>query len=113
MSTTITWKILNIEAITSHNSLTNVVKNVYWQVEGFGTGGQYGAHYGNQQLDVDNIDPSTYVSWDSLSSDQVVGWVKHALDSGSSGTVATIEQDVVRIVEAEERPNRKTGLPWE
>lgn len=111
-NTVFTWKILNMEAIMSYSSLTNVVRTVYWQIEGKDDDNKYGTHFGHQQLDVDNIDPASFTSYSSLSSAQVVQWVKDALNGDTPNIVSQLEADIQTQMDSEEIGSRLTGLPW-
>lgn len=119
MNTTVfTWKILNMEAIMSYNDLTDVVRTVYWQLEGHDDDTKYGRHWGIQQLDVDNIDSSTFTSYSNLTESQVLVWVKAALNShnpqGDGNPVFTtvLENEVQAQMDTEEIGSRRTGVPW-
>jgi len=119
MNTTVfTWKILNMEAIMSYNNLTDVVRAVYWQCEGHDDDNKYGRHWGIQQLDVDNIDSSTFTSYSSLTESQVLGWVKAALnehnpqDAGDPSFTTLIENEIQAQMDTEEIGSRRTGVPW-
>ena len=113
MSTTFKWTIHNIETIKTHGSFTNVVKNAMWQCEGVDENGAYGTHYGNQQLNIENLELENYASWSSLTHAQVLSWVHAELDLGApEHDVAYIESDIQRMIDANEMPNRAIGKPW-
>lgn len=114
-----TWKVLNTEAIMSYSSLTNVLRSVYWICEGTDDNNKYGRHWGIQQLNIDNIDESTFVSLSSLSSAQVLQWVKNSLneqqaavDGGDVPFTQQIENKILEQMESEVIGSRITGIPW-
>lgn len=117
-NTVFTWKILNMEAIMSYNDLTDVVRAVYWQVEGHDDDNKYGRHWGIQQLNVDNIDSSSFTSYSTLTKAQVLTWVKTALNlenpQGDGNPVFTtvLETQVQAQMDTEEIGSRRTGVPW-
>ena len=118
-NTVITWKITNMEAIMSYSSLTNVVRCAHWVCEGHDDDNKYGRQWGLQQLDVDNIDPSTYTSYSSLTASQVIGWVKNALNFENpalneeyTNFTDYIESKVQEQMDSEVIGSRITGMPW-
>ena len=99
----ITWRVLNTEAIMSYSSLTNVLRAVYWICEGTDDNNKYGRQWGIQQLNIDNIDESTFISFSSLSSAQVLQWVKDSLNEQQAavdgGEVPFTQQSENKILE--------------
>lgn len=118
ITTVFTWKILNMEAIMSYNDLTDVVRSVYWQLEGHDDDNKYGRHWGIQQLDIDNIDSSSYTSYSNLTEAQVLAWVKTALNTeniqeeGNPVFTQLLENQVQAQMDSEEIGSRRTGTPW-
>jgi len=118
-NTVFTWKITNMEAIMSYSSLTNVVRSVYWICEGHDDDTKYGRHWGIQQLDVDDINPDTFTSYSSLTSTQVIGWLKEHLNKQNpapngeyTNYTDYIEQTIQQQMDSEEIGSRITGIPW-
>lgn len=120
MNTTVfTWKILNMEAIMSYNDLTDVVRTVYWQVEGHDDDNKYGRHWGIQQLNVDDIDSASFTNYSSLTEAQVLAWVKAALNAenppqedGDPVFTTVLENEVQAQMDSEIIGSRRTGTPW-
>lgn len=106
------WKVNNMEAIMSYSSLTNVVRTVYWQCEGHDDDNKYGTHWGLEQLDVDNINSSTFTDYNDLTEEKVIEWVKASLDLYRENFVETIEQEILEQMDSEEIGSRITGKPW-
>lgn len=118
-NTVITWRITNMEAIMSYSSLTNVVRCVYWVCEGHDDDNKYGRQWGVQQLNIDDIDPSSYTSYSSLTASQVIGWVKDALNFENpalnneyTNFTDYIESKVQEEMDSEVIGSRITGMPW-
>lgn len=103
----ITWKITNIEYIESHDGKSNVVKNVHWYCHKTDNEGNFGNCWGNQQFDVTNLNPNTFVDFERLSETQVIDWVKDALGA----QLATIEKFVNDTINKKETTQRHVGLP--
>lgn len=117
-NTVFTWKILNMEAIMSYSTLTDVVRTVYWQLEGHDDDNKYGRHWGIQQLHIDDINPSTYTAYNDLTEAQVMQWVKNALNAenatpeGYPDYTTQLENEVQAEMNTEVVGSRRTGFPW-
>lgn len=118
MSTTFTWKILHLERIIEQDSLTDIVATAHWVLEGRNAYNKFGRHYGIQQLSTDNIDPSTFTSFDNITEAQVIEWVKAALEleladfkEGHDTYIACLEAHVQKMIDGSD-VYRNTGLPW-
>jgi len=103
----VNWKITNIEYITLQDGLSKVAKNVHWYCWAEDSEGNFGNSWGNQQLNVDNVNPDTFVSFDSLLENDVLDWVKTGLGSN----LANIEAHVLGQVNSKERTRREVGIP--
>lgn len=118
ITTVFTWKILNMEAIMSYNDLTDVVRTVFWQLEGHDDDNKYGRHWGIQQLHIDDIDSSSYTPYNSLTEAQVITWVKAALNEenktgdGNPDYTTQLENEVQAEMNTEVIGSRRTGFPW-
>jgi len=108
---TITWKIKNIEYIVAQGGYANVAKNVHWFVEYSDADGKYANCWGNQQLDVNNLDPVTFTDWDSLTEEQVIDWVQSSMNEDPEvDHIARIEEYLVQRAE-EGMEQRGIGIP--
>lgn len=119
MSSTFTWKILHLERLVEQDSLIDVVATAYWVLEARSDdNGQFARHYGVQQLRTDNINPSTFTDYDSLTEAQVIAWVQASLNDESDfykEDHATFVDYLKYLLEAkiiEEDQYRDTGTPW-
>lgn len=103
----INWKITNIEYVKSKDGLTNVAKNVHWFCDRIDSEGNYGNCWGNQQLDIDSLNAATFISFDDLTEEQVLGWVKEAMGSNLAG----VESFVNNQVNEKQMTERAVGIP--
>lgn len=75
----INWIISNIESVKSLDGLNNVVKNVHYIVEVKNRKGDYARCWGNQQLDIHNLNESTFTNFNNLTRDDVIGMLQASL----------------------------------
>ena len=69
------WKITKLEYMPQREGLSQVVTKIHWIL--VGTDGMYGWSYnGIETLDISNIDPNTFVAYDNLSKETVIGWLE-------------------------------------
>jgi hypothetical protein len=100
MSTTVTWKIANLERETSDGYVytahytVDVKDDVY-------SAGAYGS-IGFER-------PEELVPFSELTEDQVIGWVKEALGSEK---VLEIGQVLLNQINEQRNPTKASGLPW-
>ena len=92
--TTFTWDCKTVDAYPSYDSLTDVVYNVHWIVNGEREheGESYsGSCIGTIQISLEDISPSTFIPIDELTNEVVVEWTKTAMGPEE---VASIEANV-------------------
>lgn len=73
-TTTYTWKIAALEAYATQSSYLDVVYNIHWRYNA--TTGSYSAEcYGVQSVTPYNPDSGSFIPFDELTKDVVVGWL--------------------------------------
>ena len=108
------WSIREVEYEISKDSKSNVVTSVHWnstdskEVTKDGkkviySGGSYG------QSGLDTSDLSSFVEYDKLDEDTVVGWVKAEL---GDDYVKSVEDGIANQIDAQENPTTGKGKPW-
>jgi len=110
----IKWSINTLNYDISKDSKSNVVTSVHWdandskEVTKDGKKVTYSArNYG--QVGLDTSDLSSFVKYDKLDEDTVVGWVKTKLgDDGVKG----IEDGIANEIDVKENPTQGKGKPW-
>jgi hypothetical protein len=97
--TNYTWTIVDMDRLTSDNFVVTVHYNVS------ATDGTYSAStYGT--ITYQEQPGETFVPYDQLTEEIVVGWVKESLGE------ATVEASLQSQIEAQINPVQQSGLPW-
>jgi len=107
MAVTYNWTINTMDAYPTVGTLTDVVFNVHWTVNGT-DGVRTVPAYGTTGITLNPND--TFIPYANLTQDEVVGWVKEALGAEE---VASIEADLARQLDELANPKVVTNpLPW-
>lgn len=75
MAITYTWKITTVKTC-QQNGYSDVVAQVYWSKIGTNSNGATGIFNGITPLTAENVLPENFISYDQLSSEIILGWVK-------------------------------------
>lgn len=74
---TYSWDCKTVDTYPTHSELTDVVYNVHWRLTGVDESGEHQATViGTQTISVETLDASSFVSFDSLTEADVIGWVE-------------------------------------
>ena len=110
----IKWSINQLDYEISKDSKSIVVTSVHWtasdakEVTKDGTKVIYsGGSYGQSGLDTSDL--SSFVEYDKLDEDTVVGWVKAEL---GDDYVKSVEDGIANQIDAQENPTTGKGKPW-
>ena len=110
----IKWSINQLEYDILKDGKSNVVTSVHWSVNDSkevtkdGKKVTYsGRSYGSIGLDTSDL--SSFVAYDKLDEDTVVGWVKASLGDDE---VKLIEDGIANQIDAQENPTTGKGKPW-
>lgn len=117
MGFTYDWKITGLKKQNT-NDLSDVIVGTYWTVEGTDeTDGLKGSFVGATPFKVSELDPNTFTTYENLTEEQVLGWIKNVV-SGSNTVVnywAHIQEQIVKSIERQ-RYNvsnvMASKLPW-
>ena len=92
MATTYEWSVAQVELIPV-GDLRKVVHKCFWKCAATGTSGKTVEQYGVVELDVNNLNPESFVSFDDLTEEQIVTWIKSkvAVQSIESGLHPDVE----------------------
>lgn len=110
MANTFTWKVANLERSVADGKVGVVhytvkavsdVENPNSEEGGFYSAGAYGSV---------GLDGEVSVSFEDLTEEVVVGWVKEAL--GGAEKVAEIEAALAGQIEQKITPSVAAGVPW-
>lgn len=72
-----TWNNKTVDTYPSLEGHTDVIFNVHWRLTGEDTDGNTGSTYGTISLDTSDL--SNFTSFDSITEEQVNGWVEAAM----------------------------------
>lgn len=81
MATDYTAELLNVRVIASQDTFTNIVKKVEWEITFYDTDHEndvWSKGRVNTVLDTNSLDSSNFVSWDSITQQQIL---QFALDT--------------------------------
>ena len=104
--TVFSWKIDNLEIITNHDTLQDVIKSVHYTYSG--TYGEYSA----QISGVVDLDPplmENYTPYQNLTQDEVINWIKKKYD------ISLFNKNIIEQIQAQIPLPPVTvvySLPW-
>lgn len=76
---TYTWNNKTVDTYPSLEGNTDVIFNVHWRLTGEDTDGNAGSTYGTISLDTSDL--TNFTDFDSITEEQVNGWVEAAMGS--------------------------------
>ena len=106
----VTWNIGSLDTTVTVGSLSNVVKTVHWNatdqelVDSIQHSG-----YVNGCIDLAAPESSSFIAYDSLTQDTVIGWVKASLGTDK---VTEIENKISAQITESKTPTEISGIPW-
>ena len=100
------WKIVQCDYLTEHAGKNKVIHNVHWEV--VETDSEYiGRSYGSVAIPIDDL--SSFVEFDSLDEEAVIGWTKEQLGDEQ---VTAQESSVADQINEQKNPTKGSGVPW-
>ena len=108
-----TWDIDTVKRVETEGDLTDVCKEIFFvaREQTNVLGQEYGGTI-NGSVNLDDPDPAAYVAYSSLTSDDLVSWVKNSL---GSERISLIEQSIAEQIATSKESSGtdvKSGLPW-
>ena len=102
-----TWNIVQMDTYPEYDGQPNVVFTIHWNL--LGTNGTHqGSVYGSTGLTLNK--DAAFISYDDLTQDQVIGWVKSALGEEQ---VTAYEKSVTDQINEQMTPKViAPPLPW-
>jgi len=77
MANTYSWDCKTVDTYPTQDSFSDVVYNVHWRLTGTDESGEHSATViGTQTISVETIDAETFVAFEDLTHDDIVGWVE-------------------------------------
>jgi len=77
MANVYSWDCKTVDTYPNHESLSDVVYNVHWRLTGTDESGEVSATViGTQTISVETLDASSFVAFEDLTHEDVIGWVE-------------------------------------
>lgn len=110
MSITYTWKVTGVKTQkVGVNGTADAVVQTYWQKIGTDESGNTGTFSGATPFRKEDIDPATFVPFDQLTEEIVLGWIQAVVVGGYGEHVDNqIQKQIDEKINAVEEPS----LPW-
>lgn len=106
-----TWKLKGLKRKDS-SDLKNIIVQTYWEKTGTNEDGVSASFQGATPFDLSTVDPNNFVSYENLTEEMVLDWIKSVVigsyeDHVNEQILSQIEQKVNPAVEV------TSGFPWE
>ena len=80
MANTYTWNCRTVDTYPTSGEFSDVVYNVHWRLTGTDETGEYSATViGTQSITVEDLASETFVAFEDLTHEDVIGWVESAM----------------------------------
>ena len=108
------WSIRQLKYDISKDSKSNVVTTVHWNAEDkkeVTKDGEKINYNGNSygSIELDTSDLSSFVEYNKLDEDTVIGWVKASIGDEQ---VKSVEDEIEKQIDDQENPTTGKGKPW-
>lgn len=106
---TYTWKLFSIKTENVSEALQQAVVHAKWRKTGTDEDGNVGMFDGVCRFSVANVTPETFIPYDQLSEEIVLGWVQDILNRGGMDRIDHLIQKQIN-----ENKTQTPGdtLPW-
>lgn len=109
------WKIRSIRRVDTEN-FQNAIIGTNWKITLVDEDGYSGSFDGATPFRVEDINPNTYTSWENLTENQVLGWIKSYV-SESKGTqyfdhITGVITKQIRDTKSPIKTLTEDFLPW-
>lgn len=107
------WEILGLHKYTG-TDIENAVIALSWIVNGTNEDGIFGAYFGDSNFNVSSINDEEFVSYEDLTEEIVLKWVKDDVDLTSSYWDSILEHIIseIRVKSEAIISIDKDNLPW-
>lgn len=107
MEITYEWKVTSMK-VTDTDLLENVVIQTYWTKTGTDELGNEGVFSGATPIKVSSIDPDTFVPYENLTQEIVIGWVQEEVKGQKH-----IDEQILKQINIKRNPVVEKPLPWD
>jgi hypothetical protein len=115
MALTYTWKIKSLKKQDDPSAeLNDIIVQTYWECTGTDADDNSGTFNGATPFEPDQVDPDNFTSYEDLTEEQVLSWIK-AVVNGNAGYKAHIDEQIQKQIDAIVRPMVEVSndaLPW-
>lgn len=108
MAITYTWKITGLKT-QNKDDANNVVVQTYWEKIGTDENGNEGKFSGATPFSPKTIDSSSFVSFENLTEDTVLGWIKNIVIGSYEDHV---NEQIQKQIDHAKAPIEEPTLPW-
>jgi hypothetical protein len=109
MAVTYTWKIVSLKK-TNGASLSDVIVSTSWQCEGTDENGNTGIFNGATPFELASVDSENFVSYENLTEEIVVGWIKSVV---VDTYLNHVQEQILRQIDMKKNPVVEvSNLPW-
>lgn len=111
MSLTYTWKLKSLKK-TSAGDYQDLIVGTQWECTGTDADGNSGTFHGATPFSAANVDPGSFVSYDSLTEEIVLGWIKAVVVGGYK---VHVDEQIQKQIDGKKSPVVEVdsnSLPW-
>lgn len=113
MSLTYTWKIERIGR-KSTSTIENAIVQTHWTLTGTNSDGVSGTFTGATPFKLSTVDPTNFVSYENLTEETVLEWIKNVVNSDLSYKEHIDSKILEEIADVTEPTTEVTsGFPWQ
>ena len=109
MTITYTWQILSLKVSDELPDFPKAVVQVKWRKTGVDEDGTEAHFDGSSKISTKSISPETYITFDNLTEDDIISWVR-GIDDRGNGAVDKMIQ--AAIIEKKNAVESTIELPW-
>ena len=112
-SLTYTWKIERIGKKTT-STIEDAIVQTHWIVTGTNSDGVSGTFTGATPFKLSTVDPTNFVSYENLTEETVLEWIKNVVNSDPSYK-NHIDSKILEEIEDTKEPTTvvTSGFPWQ
>lgn len=111
MAITYTWSLTSLKKKTS-GDLNDIIVQTYWQKKGTDGDGNEGTFSGATPFDPDQVDPENFTTFEDLTEEQVLDWIKAVVVGNYEQHV---NEKIAEQIEAKKNPVIEVSsgaFPW-
>ena len=113
MAVSYSWKITQLTKKASVSDLDNVVVHCRWELTGTeSTTGTTGKFSGATPLELDSNNTGSFVAFEDLTSDIVIGWLENIVVDNYWDHVVGVIADQIAVIDDPVEELNEDGLPW-